>query len=1189
MKYKKLIIYSLILLILMFSITAISAVDLNDTNKDVLNDVNTDTKSFSDLDMEIMDADSNITLDKDYKYDDTKDMYYFYGINVNTEDFVINGNNHVIDCNGKTKAFNIKVKNVEINNLIIKNGFSNGGSAISATSKLTLNNVTFINCSGNGQNSTTFGAIYSEGQLTVNNCKFFNTSGSEGASITSYYGNITVTNSTFISSSDKILRGHIYAYESNLTIENSSFLNTSSKYATAIFCEGKGDVRIYCSKFKNLHANKTAGAIATKLINGISIIDCEFENASSENNGGAIFIDSNGNKISNKYNTKTMIARDSFKNCYSGFGGAVLQLGGTLNISDSNFTSNKAEYEGGAIYTSYALVQIYNSNFKCNALADNISYAGACYFDMGNIIIKGTHFENNSGLIVSTLYAYDTDLSMENNYFNNPSTATSIYTVYGKVSHSGNDFTNDDFSFDNTNTFYNFENSANPFIITNSTLSFDKMPEKFDLRTYGWITPVKDQGFNGACWVFGNMAALESSFLRYTNTTYSFSVNNIQNSMLRYSKYGNVYYAEGANNLEVLLYLVDWLGIFPEEYDGYDELGKISSLLITPQDLHIQNAVVIPKRKNSEDNALIKNALIQYGALSASHYADFNESTYYNKDKSALYYFGKEDGNHMICIVGWDDTYSRNNFLKTPPKDGAWIVKNSWGSKWGDQGYFYVSYYDTSFAYDISTCYIINNDTYNRIYQLDLGGTIRTYSNYDYYTNVFTSDADEAIAAVGTYFTGAGKNYEFSISVNDVNVYSQKGTSNIEGYETIKLNKYVQIKKGDIFKVTFKNTAPVIKNSRIHPQEGKSFGSVDGKIWEDLKNYNNVALLKAYTVSDLNITQNLVKYFGNETPFVAHVGAGEEVTFEFNGKIQTVKADANGSAKLEISCDVGNYSITTTYNNTSIVNYIIINGTILSNDAEIGYNSDYDFKLQVLDTTGKPLNNTQVAISINGKLNNFTCDGSGYITIKFTKLPHGSTVITVTNPATGEVKKSKIIAYSRFSGAKNIVMYYYDGTELNMRILGDDANFVGANQVVTIKLNKKTYYLKTDAKGFIRLKMPNTLKPGTYKLTAIYKGEIDEKTVKVKQNLKTKKYTVKKSAKKLVIKATLKNGNKALKNKKITLKLKGKKFTAKTNKKGIAKFTIKKKFIKKLKKGKKYTMKVTYLKNTIKTTLKVKR
>ena len=83
------------------------------------------------------------------------------------------------------------------------------------------------------------------------------------------------------------------------------------------------------------------------------------------------------------------------------------------------------------------------------------------------------------------------------------------------------------------------------------------------------------------------------------------------------------------------------------------------------------------------------------------------------------------------------------------------------------------------------------------------------------------------------------------------------------------------------------------------------------------------------------------------------------------------------------------------------MNYIIINGTILSNDVERGYNSDYDYKLQVLDTSGKPLNNTQVAISINGQLYSYTSDGSGYITIKLTKLPHGSTIITVTNPVTG--------------------------------------------------------------------------------------------------------------------------------------------------------------------------------------------
>lgn len=74
----------------------------------------------------------------------------------------------------------------------------------------------------------------------------------------------------------------------------------------------------------------------------------------------------------------------------------------------------------------------------------------------------------------------------------------------------------------------------------------------------------------------------------------------------------------------------------------------------------------------------------------------------------------------------------------------------------------------------------------------------------------------------------------------------------------------------------------------------------------------------------------------------------------------------------------------------------------------------------------------------------------------------------------------------------------------------------------------------------------------------------------------------------MTVKATLKNGKKAVKNKKITLKINGKKYSAKTNAKGIAKFTVKKNVISKLKAGKKYTMTVTYIKNTIKTTLKVK-
>ena len=51
---------------------------------------------------------------------------------------------------------------------------------------------------------------------------------------------------------------------------------------------------------------------------------------------------------------------------------------------------------------------------------------------------------------------------------------------------------------------------------------------------------------------------------------------------------------------------------------------------------------------------------------------------------------------HAVTIVGWDDDYAVENFLPDhqPPAPGAWIVRNSWGSAYGDEGYFYLSYYD---------------------------------------------------------------------------------------------------------------------------------------------------------------------------------------------------------------------------------------------------------------------------------------------------------------------------------------------------------------------------------------------------------------------------------------------------------------------------------------------------------------
>lgn len=66
---------------------------------------------------------------------------------------------------------------------------------------------------------------------------------------------------------------------------------------------------------------------------------------------------------------------------------------------------------------------------------------------------------------------------------------------------------------------------------------------------------------------------------------------------------------------------------------------------------------------------------------------------------------------HAVTIVGWDDNYSVENFLedKQPPADGAWIVRNSWGEDYGNDGYFYLSYYDQTIcmpeSFDFVTSY----------------------------------------------------------------------------------------------------------------------------------------------------------------------------------------------------------------------------------------------------------------------------------------------------------------------------------------------------------------------------------------------------------------------------------------------------------------------------------------------------
>ena len=143
--------------------------------------------------------------------------------------------------------------------------------------------------------------------------------------------------------------------------------------------------------------------------------------------------------------------------------------------------------------------------------------------------------------------------------------------------------------------------------------------------------------------------------------------------------------------------------------------------------------------------------------------------------------------------------------------------------------------------------------------------------------------------------------------------------------------------------------------------------------------------------------------------------------------------------------------------------------------------------------------------------------------------------------------------------------------------------------IVSFKVGKTTYKVKTDKNGVAKLKL-SKFTPKTYKIVISYKGAKVSKKLTVKHILKLKKVKVRKYARKLVLKASLdKVDGKYLKGKVIKFKFKGKTYKAKTNSKGIAKVTIKRKVLKKLKIGKKITYRASYLKDTSKRTVKVKR
>ena len=424
----------------------------------------------------------------------------------------------------------------------------------------------------------------------------------------------------------------------------------------------------------------------------------------------------------------------------------------------------------------------------------------------------------------------------------------------------------------------------------------DELPAKFDLRSTGKVSSVKDQGSTGACWAFAAAASLESTILPYLPGTslspyhlawFAYYGDDEQKASGDFINgplgYG---YMRGGSDNHAVAALAAWKGAVlwedASEPDSFDESLRHQA------DFHLQQAYFMASSfadlGTSQDRIgrdEVKRLIRDEGAMTARYaWSGRYESP---GDRSSYYCPSPDEPNHGIAIVGWDDAYARDRFAgEQPPADGAWLVKNSWGvaagngAPYGDGGYFWLSYYDASLRYGAVYQAGPAND-YAANYQYDTVGWMSSIAveapgadeggsgngASAFAANVFTARGIEELQAVSFYTTDLNASYTVEVYTDVADAHDprsgslalvQSGSEAYSGYHQIALSTPVALAAGTRFSVVVKldnptYAYPVAVEAAISRGQGArdmgslgldasgrrepSFVSADGVHWRD--------------------------------------------------------------------------------------------------------------------------------------------------------------------------------------------------------------------------------------------------------------------------------------------------------------------------------------------------------------------
>jgi len=571
------------------------------------------------------------------------------------------------------------------------------------------------------------------------------------------------------------------------------------------------------------------------------------------------------------------------------------------------------------------------------------------------------------------------------------------------------------------------------------------LPTSYDLRDYGLVTSVKNQNPTGTCWAHAAMASGESMLIKDGLATTDidlseahlvwFSIGSAPTDVNDplyhdgYEKYnlGTGAYNNGGNSYISAGTLSSWVGAAPEaDYANVATSPTLSEADRYDSIYHLQNAYLF----DGEDRDIIKSYLMNNGALTISYYHD---DMFYNSSNYA-YYCNIADpntstgGGHAVTIVGWDDSFSKSNFPTAPEGDGAWLIKNSWGTWWGDEGYFWMSYYDKNID-DIRSIELEPTTNYTDIYQY--AGVYNTFYYNDNYNGnmgvIFTSDSNDPISAVSFQTTKASTPYEIRIysgstygsPLSGTLVHTQTGTATYAGLQTIKLDKLISVPSGTNFSVFIhmaKNGSGVAvdDNSSTTGRCYYAWGSnMDSVTWKDMgTNYNYDIHIKAYTSTAATPKPTNIK---------ATAGDGQ-VTLTWD--------KVTGATKYAVSIYKGtgtNYNtLTTSITGTSYTATGLTNGTT------------YQFLVQAY---------------VNGKWSTFTTADHVSAT------PVGTAKPTNIKATAGDGQVT--LTWDKVTGATKYAVSIYKGTGTNYNTL--TTSITGTSYTATGLTNGTTYQFLVQA------------------------------------------------------------------------------------------------------------------------------